>query len=419
MRIWLITAGELLPTDGNIRLFRYGILANFLAEQQEHHDIIRWAPTFVHATKRQRFGEDTEIRVNKRYKINFLYTPDYKNHIGVKRYLFHRKFAQRFSRNASLEKKPDIILCSMPIPELCIESIIYGIKHNVPVIIDVRDVWPDALLHSFPIFLRRLIKISLFPFKRKNKFIFKYATGIIGITDGFLQWGLNHAKRDRGMFDSVFYMAYPRTKFSIDETREAKTKWDARRVGIKQNKMRVCFFGSFVKLFDIEIIIKVAKQLHKRKINNFQFIICGDGPNYLKILEMSDDVPSILLPGWVTAPEVEVLMERSAIGIIPYKRGVVTALPNKAVTYFSKGLPVITSNEGEFSEIVTNRHCGVTYKVEDVDSLIEVLLALYNNKKMIQELSEGVNFLYENELNSDLVYGNMLKFLLKISKYKD
>jgi len=51
MHIWLTHVGELLPIYGDVRLFRYGVLSQMLADQS--HEVTRWVPTFIHAHKRQ------------------------------------------------------------------------------------------------------------------------------------------------------------------------------------------------------------------------------------------------------------------------------------------------------------------------------------------------------------------------------
>ena len=40
--------------------------------------------------------------------------------------------------------KPDIIVVSLPTIEFSYEACRYGEKNNVPVIVDVRDLWPDS-----------------------------------------------------------------------------------------------------------------------------------------------------------------------------------------------------------------------------------------------------------------------------------
>jgi hypothetical protein len=50
MRLWLVTVGEPLPSDGpNERLLRTGIFSRFLAEQG--HQVVWWTAEFDHVRK--------------------------------------------------------------------------------------------------------------------------------------------------------------------------------------------------------------------------------------------------------------------------------------------------------------------------------------------------------------------------------
>ena len=54
MRIWLVIAYEPLPkVHGNVRLLRYGMLANNLSAQG--HRVTWWTSNFDHVRKRHRF----------------------------------------------------------------------------------------------------------------------------------------------------------------------------------------------------------------------------------------------------------------------------------------------------------------------------------------------------------------------------
>ena len=49
---------------------------------------------------------------------------------------------------------PDLILSSIPTSELSLEATKLGKKNNIPVILDIRDLWPDVFLDVLPNFFR-------------------------------------------------------------------------------------------------------------------------------------------------------------------------------------------------------------------------------------------------------------------------
>ena len=81
MRIWLAHIGETFPLDGTSRAWRYGMLARELARRG--HQVLRWAPTFCHARKTQRFDRDTVVELEPNYRAQFVYAAGYQHHRGL------------------------------------------------------------------------------------------------------------------------------------------------------------------------------------------------------------------------------------------------------------------------------------------------------------------------------------------------
>jgi len=79
-----------------------------------------------------------------------LYSLKYKKNVSIERIINHHILAYKFSKLAELEVQPDVVLCSYPTIELSLVATKYGKRKNVPVIIDVRDLWPDNFLDMVP-----------------------------------------------------------------------------------------------------------------------------------------------------------------------------------------------------------------------------------------------------------------------------
>ena len=116
MNIWIVFIGETLPMDAVTRTWRYGILAETLVARG--HSVRRWAPTFNHSHKKQRYLTNYTYKVNENYRIELLYNRRYKRNIGFQRLLSYIQLASSFQRRIKNEKPPDIIISGMPTPWL-------------------------------------------------------------------------------------------------------------------------------------------------------------------------------------------------------------------------------------------------------------------------------------------------------------
>ena len=86
----------------------------------------------------------------------------------MSRILDNNLVAAKFKNLASKEKiLPDLILSSIPTSELSLEATKLGRKNNIPVILDIRDLWPDVFLDVLPKFLVEFILYFLDLWKGK------------------------------------------------------------------------------------------------------------------------------------------------------------------------------------------------------------------------------------------------------------
>jgi glycosyltransferase involved in cell wall biosynthesis len=411
MRIWLIHLGELLPIDGSVRLFRYGILAKMLAEQG--HQVTRWAPTFVHAYKKHRFMHDQTVEVDDNYRIELLYARGYHRNISLARARFHREMAHLFIERVQEKSVPDIILSGMPTPEMCLAAIQYAKGQNVPIVVDVRDLWPDIYLTLVPSWARKLARSALWPAFQRNRRIFSQADAILGVSKGYLDWGLSFANRKYSGADAVFHLGAYSIQISQEQTMlETKNLLEA---GVDPKKLICCFFGQFGKTYDLETAIGAARALEKSGEKGIQFVLCGDGAKMPTLRRQANDLKSVVFTGWVSRSTIEVLMNMSSIGLAAYAEDAPQSLPNKPFDYFAGGLPVLSSLRGELDQILISNNCGMLYKAGDPDSLVNVICYLRDNSRERLQMGQNARQLFKKQFSSEQIYSAMIDHLQQIA----
>ena len=206
MRIWLVTVGEPLPSDGADRLFRTGILADHMANKG--HNVVFWSASFDHVRKRQRVGKNTTIVLSPNYQLKLLFAPGYRKNISFARHRNHQEVARQFRAEARRTPLPDVILCSLPTLELCSEAVEFGELNGIPVVLDIRDLWPDVAIDCLPTRFRALGNILFRSMRNSARRSCARATAITGVTDGYVNWGTSQAGRQSGPYDRSFPMAY-------------------------------------------------------------------------------------------------------------------------------------------------------------------------------------------------------------------
>jgi len=408
LHVWLITVGEPLPIDGDSeRLYRTGILANMLVKKG--HKVVWWTSTFDHIRKRQRFNTNTSIHMNDCFDIRLLHSVSYKKSISITRIINHYMIARKFSRFTRLESQPDIILCSFPTIELSLAATRYGKERNVPVVIDVRDLWPDIIVDLFPKKIRWLVKATLFVFFKNTRKVFGECSSIISISDGYLQWGLSYSGRKQNINDAVFPLCYKKPIVTDNQLKDAK--FALKNIGIESSKIICWFIGTFGKTYNLSTIIDAARQLDKHSINNVQFVLSGNGENYSKWFRQAKGLSNVVFTGWVDFSQIAYLMHIADIGLAAYAERAPQGLPNKIFEYLCAGVPILSSLQGETEALLSSNRCGLTYNAIDTEDFLDNLFILINDKDLRKKMSSNSASLFRRCYSTDKVYACMVNFL--------
>lgn len=418
MKIWIVTIGESLPIiDGeNVRLHRAGILAEYL--QKKGHNVTWWTSSFNHFSREQRCYKDTDLKISNNYLIKILYAKGYKKNVSLQRIVNHYKIAYKFKKLIQKETVPDIIISSMPTIELSLFAAQFGKKNKVPVVLDIRDLWPDIFVELVPKFLKPFLKAALFPMYKNLRSACKDAFSLTGNSPYFVKWGIDYAERKQNHFDKDFPFGYPEKKIEEKALIDAEKFWNDYGIN-KQNKdFIICFFGALGKQINIEIIIETAKKIynHNKKI---KFIICGLGENLKKYKLLSKGLENIIFPGWIDRASISKLMELSVIGLAPYYNSYdfLNSLPNKPIEYMSGGLAIASSLKGYLQKIIESNNCGFVY--ENSDELTSILLDLYNRPEKLNIMKANSLKLFKEKYTADNVYSDMVEHLGRIVKYEN
>ena len=413
MRVWLLQQAEPTPHDDkrSQRLLRTGILADRLV--RSGHEVVWWTSTFDHHNRRQRYPRDCSVPVGPGYDIQYLYGPSYRRVYSPSRALNHRSVARRFAAvAAATDAIPDVIVTSMPTVELALSAVRFGRRIGVPVVLDIRDLWPDVFFDVLPALLKPVLSIPAMLMRRSLRKAARDATAIVGLTDGFVEWGLGYAGRERGSLDRVFFMAYPEKKRPSGDLSSAGLFWDDFGVREDLSTLTVAFVGTLGLTVDFAPVVQAAKILHDEG-TPARFVVCGDGARKTRIEQQAAGVPNIFFPGWIHEARIHALLDRSDIGLIPYipSPNYILNLPNKPAEYMAGGLAIANSlDSGELFNLITARECGFSYAGRGAE-LAEQLTRLVEDPARLAALKANARTTFSELLRGESVYGEMVAYL--------
>ncbi|MBX9786260.1 MAG: glycosyltransferase family 4 protein [Alphaproteobacteria bacterium] len=409
MRVWIITVGEPIPFEKTFgRIFRSGLLAKMLTEAG--HEVVWWTSSVDHFSKKiYPQASEGECILPGGIKLIFLKSILYKKNISFRRLINHFGTARHFTKLAQSVPLPDIVLCSFPTVELSYNVVNFCQKRCIPVLVDVRDLYPDVYINLFPNILRPLAKVLLYPMQWMTQKAMQGATGIIAISKTYLNWGLDYAQRSHNKYDGLFPMAYPRSEENLLPASQFTSKFKK----ITDKKI-ILYVGSFVSSIDLETVISAAKILKERKNEDFHFVLAGDG-GYKELWEnMAINLDNVTFTGWIDSPKINWLAHNAWAGLGAYKKDALMSLPNKILEYMNFGLPILSSLDGETREFIEENNCGLYYEAGNPESLIACLDQLIETPKKREEMVVSSKKNYMEKYTPARIYGDFIQHIEKV-----
>ncbi len=386
LNIWFICIGEPLPQNNNFEnLHRCGTLAyNF---SKKGHNVKWISSNFNHFTK-SAIDIDDNYKISNKFEIILLKTMPYKKNISLERFISHYLISKEFvNKIGDFKNIPDIIYVSFPTIELSYQAVKFANKNNIPIIVDIRDLWPDIFLSAIPSFLHPIAKTFLYPWYYQKKYTFKNASSIIAISNYFLNFGTKYLSTNNNL-NKVFLKSFK------SNTIYKKTK--------NNNKIKVIYLGAISKnKLNFDIVIDAFNKIG----DNFELIVCGDGDDLSFYKNKS--AKNISYKGFVNKIAFANYVAEADIGIVPLNNrfDFTTQLVNKSIEYLSYGIPILNSLEGELKDFVFKNKIGFNYSSSE--ELIKCLNHIYDDKEILDIFSENAKRVFDKEFNFD---SNFKKF---------
>lgn len=268
MVVWILKDAEPLPLKPGQRALRSGLLAQELG--RHGHEVVWWTSTFSHHLKKFIFERDTRLELMPNVTLLALDVGRYQRNISFARLLHHRRLGRRFHELAPSEPSPDIIISALPNLDFPFQAARYASGRGVPLIVDVRDPWPDVFADKSPAPLRPLVRWLTLSERRRAAHSLKSAVALTAVSKGFLRWALGLAGRTQSRHDRVFYLGHSGFKAAGQESSPPSLATQL------NGKLVFTFVGTFGHSYEVELIARAAQHFHTHR-PDVAFVLVGDG----------------------------------------------------------------------------------------------------------------------------------------------
>lgn len=245
-----------LPEEAGPSRF-YSIARTF---KDNGYDVDVYTSSYEHHEKKQR---DKSISTD----LNVIYIDciSYKKNIDPRREVSNIMFSAKVSKE--LEKRIldyEAVYCSIPPNNIGKTVGAICKKHNVPFIVDIEDLWPEAMSTLFS----KPFQILTKPYYFDAEKTYAYANGVVGTSEEYTSraWKNNV----RSIPNRTVYVGTDINAFD-EEVANNITK-----VIKPENEFWVIYTGSIGHSYAIDNVVRAASQIKDNE--RIKFKILGDGP---------------------------------------------------------------------------------------------------------------------------------------------
>ena len=376
INMWIINHSSLPPELGGLN--RHYYFTKHLS--QMGYDIKIITSSAIHNTDINIIGKaDRDLVVDKEFGgvvFTYLKTSGYKGN-GFRRIVNLLQFPLRLLRQYKRLGKPEIIYASSPYPLSALAAIYIAKKLDIPVILEVRDLWPLTIVVLKKISSKNpLIRIMF----SLEKWMYKNAERIIFTFEG----GKDYIK-DKGWSDVIDVKKVMHINNGIDMqefTDEANLPVSDADI-LDPETFKVGYAGSIRLAYGIEQLVDAARMLQKSH-ENIRFYIWGDGNYKDELLAKCEQqqIRNVCFKDRVDRKHIPSLLSKMDVNVIlldPSCDGTLTRYGcshNKLFDYLASGLPIITNYQSQYN-LLTRYNCGIVAEKPNAEGLAKAIVNVF------------------------------------------
>jgi glycosyltransferase involved in cell wall biosynthesis len=311
-----------------------------------------------------------------------------------------------FASYYSIITKADVVLASSGPITVAIPGIIKKYFSKIPLVFEMRDLWPEGIIEFGIVKNKHFIKIL----KKFELFIYDQSNLIVTASPG--------------QSDFIKNKIHPKIPLTISNACDITIFKNRNQSNNIPNSIRYKPFfihiGSMGLIHSCNEIVQAARWLkdqgHEDKLN-ICFIGEGADKSWLKAFCVEHDLNSVYFFDQLPKTELSSWLQLCTATLFTTVDNEVqkTSSPNKIFDSFAAGKGIIQNSSGWISGLINKHNCGINVEYQNPSSFGEALLMLSNDKNLAKYYGENAFKLAEGIYSRDYLamkYYEAIKHLL-------
>jgi glycosyltransferase involved in cell wall biosynthesis len=379
-RIAVITMGVKLGNEEK-GYTRFLSLSEQLADAGFEVELITSA--FQHWEKAQRKTADPALH-DYPFKVTFIDEPGYRRNIDIRRLASHRIAAQRLGAHLDNAPPYDLVYCEIPPNDVARRASEYANAHGIPFIVDVNDLWPEAMRMVFDLPVARDILFA--PFARDARIAYRNATAVVGTSDEYARHPLAYRPDGSpGIECLTVYVGNELAQF------DAFVQKNALRAEKPPGEFWVTYAGTLGTSYDIATMLRASEGLGQRGYPDIRTLVIGSGPDQEQLEGLARALTGNTgFTGYLDYPRMAAYLAHSDILVNSLVKKAPQSIVNKIADYVAAGKPMINTGEDpELKALVKREDIGMNVEAEDTGALMDAITFLFDNPGRREEMGHN------------------------------
>ena len=291
--------------------------------------------------------------------------------------------------------RPVVIMGSSAHPLTSIAGILVAGRFHVPAIVEVRDLWPEA------IFSFGKVKMNSIPgriLSAGEKWMYVHADAIVFTKEGDVDhikemgWDTAHG----GKID-LRKCHYVNNGVKLSDYYQSMEKDTLDDPDLTDDSFRVIYTGTIRPVNNVDNLLDTAKLLKKYK--DIRFLIFGGGSELPRLQKRAEEekIENVVFKGFVEKKYIPYILSRSSVNILNYSQSRYNwsrgNSSNKLFEYMASGKPIISTVKMGYC-ILEKYRCGLSLEECTPKALAEMILKIHDMPKdtyaqMAENAQEG------------------------------
>lgn len=324
------------------------------------------------------------------------------NRKAWERILNHVSFTISAALRGSFLGAPDLVIATSPQLLGCLAGLWVATLKGVPLVFEVRDLWPESLTLDADSGFNRLVQAVL---HKISNLLYRRSRHIVVVTPAFKNHLVEHYNVAPEKVSIVMNGVDPEVFTPNGETDSVVKEF---QLG---DRFIVSFIGILGNAHGLSTVAYAAARLQESR-PEVLLLLVGEGADKSNVqaLVAKLGLKNVLIIGQQPRSKIPALIRASSACMVLLKKSDVfkTVIPSKVFEFMACGRPVILGAEGQVRELVKTADCGVCVPPEDSASLAGAIEQLYSDQELRARLgrngrNHAVRYLSRDQTAKDYI----------------